>query len=356
MRNALSHGLRVAAIGAALLVASPSLAQEAQGDLEKFTFALAIDSMVQQYPYHVARELGFYAEEGLDVEFQDVGGSSNVVQQIIAGNVNAGSPSPGALLNAVAQGNDLRQVFSHQFKSVFTLATPADSGVTTVADLKGKTVGVSDLAGGEVPIVRAVLREAGLQEGETVQLLPVGEGSALTLNAIQNGQIQAYSSNMFDVAAVEAAGVDMNVILPEAVANFPGNGVVVTTEALQENGEQLVGFLRALAKAIVWSDAHPQEAYEIAARLSPEQFEDEALAKASWEAAQTLKQRPEALKDAPIGTHYMPGVQAYHDFLRQGSEEEGALPRDVDLNNVMDTSLLEEVNQFDRAAVEQIQP
>jgi ABC-type nitrate/sulfonate/bicarbonate transport system substrate-binding protein len=348
--------MRAAAIGAALLVASPSLAQETQGNLEKFTFGLAVDSMVQQYPYHIAKELGFYAEEGLDVEFQDLGGSSNVVQQIIAGNVNAGSPSPGALLNAVAQGNDLRQVFSHQFKSVFTLATPADSGVKTVADLKGKTVGVSDMSGGEIPIVRAVLREAGLQEGVTVQLLPVGEGSALTVNAIQNGQIQAYSSNLFDVAAVEAAGIDMNVILPDSVANFPGNGVVVTAEVLEENREQIVGFLRALAKAIVWSEAHPQEAFEIAARLSPEQFEDEALAKASWEAAQTLKERPDALKDTPLGTHYMPGVETYHSFLRQGSEEEGALSKDVDLNTLMDTSLLAEVNEFDRAAVEQIEP
>jgi NitT/TauT family transport system substrate-binding protein len=132
--------------------------------------------------------------------------------------------------------------------------------------------------------------------------------------------------------------------------------VVVTAEALQNERKQIVGFLRGLAKAIVWSEAHPEEAFAIAARLRPEQFEDEKLAKASWEAAQTLKERPEALKDAPIGTHFMPGVQAYHDFLRQGSEEEGALPKDVDLNTLMDTSLLEEVNQFDRAAVEKVQP
>lgn len=356
MRNGFAHGLRALAISAGLLAAIPSVAQEAQGDLEEFTFAFAIDSMVQQYPYYVARELGFYADEGLDVKFQDVGGSSAVVQQVIAGNVDAGSPSPGVLLNAVAQGNDLHQIFSHQFKSVFTLATPADSGVKTVTDLKGKAVGVSELSGGEVPIVRAVLREAGLQEGEDVQIVPVGEGSALTVSALQNGQVHAYSSNLFDVAAIETAGIDMNTILPESVANFPGNGVVVTAEALEENREQLAGFLRALAKAIVWSEAHPEEAYEMAARLSPEQFEDEALARASWEAAQTLKERPAELADAPIGTHYMPGMQAYHDFLRQGSEEEGALPRDVDLNELMDTSLIEEANKFDRTAVEQIQP
>ena len=354
MRNAFAKSFGALAIGAGLLAAGPALGQEAQGDLEEFTFAFAVDSMVQQYPYYVARELGFYAEEGLDVQFEDVGGSSAVVQQVIAGNVDAGSPSPGVLLNAVAQGNDLRQIFSHQFKSVFTLATPADSGVQEVADLEGKAVGVSELSGGEVPIVRAVLREAGLQEGDNVQIVPVGAGSALTVNALQSGQVQAYSSNMFDVAAIEAAGIDMNTILPESVANFPGNGVVVTTEALEENREQLVGFIRALAKAIVWSEANPEEAYAIAARLSPEQFEDEALAKASWEAAQTLKERPAELEGQPIGTHYMPGVEAYHSFLRQGSEEEGALPTDVDLATVMDTSLIEEANQFDRAAVEQI--
>ena len=49
----------------------------------------------------------------------------------------------------------------------------------------------------------------------------------------------------------------------------------------------------------------------------------------------------------------MEGFQQYHDFLLQGSEEEGALPEPVDLEQVLDESLLEEANDFDHAAIEE---
>jgi NitT/TauT family transport system substrate-binding protein len=339
--------IAVALVASAFATAAlPATAQE----LEPLTVGFAVNSMVQQVPYHAAKELGYFAEEGLDVEFEFFDGSSAVVQQIVSGNVDVGSPSAGALFNAVVQGHDLKVIFSFQYKSVFTLGTPADSGVTTVADLEGKAVGVSELSGGEVPIVRAVLREVGLTEGEEVAIIPIGDAPAMTVNALQSGQVQAYSSNMFDIAAIEAAGVPMTIILPDSVSNFPGNSMVVTAETLAEKPKQLTGFLRALAKAIVYVDANRDEAYAMAARLAPEEFENEALAQASFDAARTLRERPAAMGDAPIGANFMPGVQAYHDFMRQGSEEEGALMQDLDLAAIIDESLLAEANQFDHAA------
>jgi ABC-type nitrate/sulfonate/bicarbonate transport system substrate-binding protein len=305
--------------------------------------------MVQQVPYHAARELGYFADEGLDVSFEYFDGSSAVVQQLVPGNVDIGSPSAGALFNAVVQGYDLKVVFSFQYKSVFTLGTPADSGITDVAGLAGHAVGVSELSGGEVPIVRAVIREAGLTEGEDVQILPIGDAPAMTVNALQTGQVIAYSSNMFDIAAIEAAGIDMNIILPDSVANFPGNSMVASAEVLAEKHTQLEGFARAMARAIVYVDANREEAYAMAAALAPEEFEDEALAQASFDAARSLRERPAAMEGAPIGSAFMPGIQAYHDFMRQGSEEEGALMQDLDLEAMVDNSLLEVANNFDAA-------
>ena len=173
------------------------------------------------------------------MEFQNAGGSSSAIRQVLAGNGDAGLPSPGAFLNAVAQGQDLRWVFSYQYSNIFTLATPTDSGISSLADLKGKKVGVSELSGGEVPLIRAVLRGAGLKEGVDVQLVPVGEGSALTVNALQKGEVDAYSSSLFDVAAIGAKGIELKVILPEAAQFFPSNGIVVTAAKLQENRDQI---------------------------------------------------------------------------------------------------------------------
>ena len=79
-------------------------------------------------------------------------------------------------------------------------------------------------------------------------------------------------------------------------------------------------------------------------------MEDLALANASFDAAYTLRERPADLEGAPIGTHFLPGIQAYHDFMRQGSEEEGALMQDIDLDALLDDSLIPAANEFDKEA------
>lgn len=336
-----------ATLVAATLGSGAALAQ----DLKQLTMGFSIDSIVQQIPYHVAKEHGYFEDEGLDVSFEFFDGSSALVQQIVAGNVDTGSPAMGSVFNAIVQGHDLKVYLSWQYKSVFTLATPADSGVKTVADLKGKAVGVSELSGGEVPVVRAVLREAGLTEGEDVRIIPVGEGSALTVNALQTGQIHAYSSNLFDVAAIRAAGIPMDIIMPESVANFPGNSLIARGDRLEEDREAFQGVARAMARALVYVENNSEEAFELARQLRPEQLEEEALSRASWEAAYTLRERPDDMAaDAPIGTPYRPGIQAYHDFMREGSEEEGALMADVDIETLLDDSFIAAANEFDKEA------
>lgn len=311
-----------------------------------------VESVNQYHPFYIADELGYFAEEGLQVSFQDAGGSSAAIQQVIAGNADAALPAPSAFLNAVAQGYDLRWVYSYQYANIFTLAATEASGIKTIQDLKGKRVGVSDLAGGEVPLVRAVLEEAGLSQGADVQLVPVGDGSALTVEALRTGQVDAYSSNLFDIAAIQSQGIGMVTILPQEAQDFPANGVVVSAQMLEDNPEKLAGFLRAVAKGVVYSAANDERAFAMAAEIRPEEFEDTSIARPSWDVARRLKTPPAALKDAPLGSHYLEGFQAYHDFLRQGTEEEGALPVDVDLSKALDTSLIEAANDFGRAAVE----
>jgi ABC-type nitrate/sulfonate/bicarbonate transport system substrate-binding protein len=65
------------------------------------TFALTNQRAPQYYSYYLAEELGFYDEEGLDVEIVVVQGSSAAVQQIVGGNVDIGHPSAPA----TAQGS-----------------------------------------------------------------------------------------------------------------------------------------------------------------------------------------------------------------------------------------------------------
>ncbi len=81
----------------------------------------------------------------------------------------------------------------------------------------------------------------------------------------------------------------MNVILPEDAKNFPSNGIVVTAEKLASERDLITGLARAVAKAVVYSAAHDDKAFEMAASIAPEEFEDETFATHAWEAARILK-------------------------------------------------------------------
>lgn len=87
------------ATSVALLLSSSHLAAQ---QLETFTFMFPVESVNQYHPFYIADKLGYFAEEGLQVSFQDAGRSSAAIQQVIAGNADAALPAPSAFLNAVA--------------------------------------------------------------------------------------------------------------------------------------------------------------------------------------------------------------------------------------------------------------
>ena len=71
--------------------------------MQSVTLALSTTSSFG-YGFHIAKGLGFYADEGLDVELQGTGGSSDVAQILAAGNAEAGMGVPGAMLPAIEAG------------------------------------------------------------------------------------------------------------------------------------------------------------------------------------------------------------------------------------------------------------
>lgn len=323
----------------------------AEGGMTKLTFLMPAPSVMQYHPWQIAKELGYFAEEGVDVEIVAGDGSSSILQQIISGNADVGAPSPGATMLAASTGRDLVTFYQYEYSNIFTLAASEESGITAVDQLRGKSVGVSDLAGGEVPLVRAALKEAGLKEGEDVTITPVGEGGSLTLNALREGKIQAYASSLFDEALVTAAGYPMVDILPERLQSFPANTVVTTPKMMEEKGPALVGMMRGVAKAILFTEINPDAAIKIASKYAPEEFSDPAVVESGWEAITKLKTVPAAMADQPRGSFPKDSWTEYMEFLQQGSEEEGALQGPVDLDTLLDSSYLEEINDFDHEAV-----
>lgn len=327
---------------------------EATGDLSEVTFALTNQRAIQYHPYYLADYLGYFEDEGLDVSFEIVRGSSAAVQQLIANNVDIAHPSGPATAQGVSEGHCLRQVYSYEHINVFGLSGVAEQGIDEISDLQGQTVGISEPSGGEVPLIRGILAEGGLEENVDYNFIPVGEGGAQTVNALQSGAAQAYGSSVYDVASTEAGGVELNNLMPNKFRYMPSTSIVVTCDTLESERETLIGFGRAVAKATVFSQANQDAAWDITETYEPTLFEDESVAQAFWDAANASLQQPPDNEGKPWGSHHYEGWEVYLETATEGTEEEGALePEAVEtvLNETLTEELIPEVNDFDEGAV-----
>lgn len=173
-----------------LAAAALSFGAASAADLVKFDGVTAQGGpTAQMFPIFVAQEMGYYTEEGLDVTLNYSKGSSDAARQLAAGNVDWGIFSAAATMQAMQRGFPLKAIMQIYYPDTFDIVVPKDSPVQSMADMAGKTIGVSDLAGGEVPMVRASIVESGLKEGTDVKLVIAGEGDPTTIRSFEADRI-----------------------------------------------------------------------------------------------------------------------------------------------------------------------
>lgn len=293
-----------------------------------------------EYPHRVAEAKGYFEDEGIKSSYQYAGGSSEVIQQLVAGNGDVGVTCASAIVDAYAQGfTQVRPVFTTVYGSIFGMAVPEGSDVDDPADLAGKTIGISDPAGGEVPIVRGILDAAGLSE-QDVKLLPIGEGTAVALKAIKDGKVDAVGGSFSDFVALRVQGLGLRPVGAETIEDLPACGVVVTQKYLDGNRGVVEGFLRGSAKGVVFGQNDPEATLEILRQASPDGFEGD-LGTGLVDLYMPLMAPPEG---EPIGDITAASYQKYIDFVGAEAPEE-------DLSDLIVNDLVEPANDFDVAEV-----
>lgn len=332
----MTHAFRLMTAGAligASLIALTGIA--AAQDLVKFHGVTAQGGpTAQMFPIFLAQEQGYYAEEGLDVVLNYSKGSSDAARQLAAGNVDWGIFSSAATMQTVQRGFSLKAIMQIYYPDTFDIVVPADSDVMTMADMKGKTIGLSDLAGGEVPMTRASIVETGLKEGSDVKLVVAGEGDPTTIRSFTEGRIQAYSGAKRDLLLIPAQGIPTRSITPEAIAKFPGDALSVRLETYEADPELLVKFVRATLKGRAWGMANSDATFELLkTKYAAASLGDNPVAPEFWELVKTYYTAPESVTQH--GT-FLPDAWAFYmDYLQLGEGEQQALAGPVDLSTVL---------------------
>ncbi len=131
---------------------------------------------------------GFFEEEGLEVELKSARGSALGAQLVVTGQadvVHAGT-SVGLMVPA-SKGSPLVAFYNMITQNFQMPAVPEDSPIKTLKDLKGKKLGVIGQATATIPIVKAVLEDAGVDPNKEVTFVDVGYG-AQAAAALEAGQ------------------------------------------------------------------------------------------------------------------------------------------------------------------------
>lgn len=140
-------------------------------------------------PNMLTKQLGFFDQQGLDVTLIDEASGQSSEDEVLAGQVDAGSGSYNHTIELQAAGKQMESVVQLGVApGEAEMVSSKEAGqIHSFADLKGKNLGVTELGSGTQTLQTVMLHNAGLKPSD-VHFIPVGAGDTF-IAAMQQGKI-----------------------------------------------------------------------------------------------------------------------------------------------------------------------
>lgn len=191
--------------------------------------------------WYMARDAGFYAAQGLNVDIINMNGGSRGAEELQAGRIDIMHVGLSSVIRVNHAGGDLRVIGSLSNVIRFTLFSAP--GVTNAVALKGGIVGVSTFGSESDSTVTLALQKLGLTRGD-VTVKEYG-GGAHRLQAVKAGEIKATALNEPTASLARAEGVNMLVDLVPDQIPWLFSGMVVRRADIAARHDVLSRFLKA---------------------------------------------------------------------------------------------------------------
>lgn len=344
------HSRLVAMLLAGAGVALATLPAAAQTTLRVGWCARTVSSAAA--PYAIATKMGWFEKAGIKVEIVPLPGSGECAKFVATREIPFALPSiePVAVLRS--QGAKLKYFYTAYQGNVYGMAVPADSPIKTVADMKGKKIGVISMASASAIIARALAKQAGLDPAKDISIVVAGEAGQ-TAALLRNGSVDALSQFDTQYALVENAGIKLRRLSHPEIDKFPSNGFLGLEGTLVTMRKEAIALARGYAMGTLFAMTNPEAAIRIMWEVWPQTKatgKDEATA--LKHDISTLNARAEAWRLEKAGAkkwgeNVVPNYQSYLDWLlAQGTIKQKATAADF-----LDNSMIDDINKFDAAEV-----
>jgi NitT/TauT family transport system substrate-binding protein len=224
--------------------------------------------------------------------------------------------------------------------------------VRTIADLKGKMIGVISMGSAGVPVAKALVATAGLNPESDVTIVVAGEG-AQTAAMLRSKQVDALSHFDTQYAMVENAGVKLRLLDTKEIDRYPANGFLALDETLKSRRADAVAVAKGYAMGTVFAIANPEAAVKILYEVFPQTKptgKDEATAirdDVRVIGARIVNWKLDKAGVKRWGENSETNYAAYAEFM----QKYGIIKEKVSAKDLMTNDLIADINRFDPAKV-----
>lgn len=214
---------------------------------------------IQYAPFYVAIDKGYFADEGIEIEF-DYAFETDGVALVGAGELPFAVASGEQVLLARSQGLPVVYAFAWYQQFPISIISAPELNINEPADLRGQTIGLPGLFGANYIGLQALLFSAGLTPDD------------VKMDAIGFNQVEAYASGQKDIVVGYAANepsvlasqdFKLNELRVADYVQLTANGIISSEMTIANEPELVKSMARALARGIADTIADPDEAYEI---------------------------------------------------------------------------------------------
>jgi NitT/TauT family transport system substrate-binding protein len=221
-------------------------------------------------PTTLAQELGFYRDEGLDVELQDFPGGAKALQALVGGSADVVSGFYDHTIQMAADGREMVSfVTMLRFPGLVLVTSPQSAAsITRIEDLKGRIAGVTTAGSSSQMLLANMLQRHGLGP-DAVSITAIGS-AATAIAAIEHGKVDVgmMADPAFTLVARRNPGVRVLADLRTAAgvkdafgtSSYPAAVLYSKGDWIRANHDTTARLARAITRTLSWMQAHtPQE-------------------------------------------------------------------------------------------------
>jgi NitT/TauT family transport system substrate-binding protein len=248
-------------VAALLMLAAASASPRAQPPpLKHVELGIGGQSLLSYLPLTLGLRLGYFRDEGLDVNISDFAGGSKSIEALVAGSVDVVG---GAYENALflqARGVDLNAVLllTDRFGLVFALNKKLAATYKSPKDIRGLKIGVTAPGSAVSNALEIILAKDGLK-ADDVSMISIGGGPG-AIAAMKSGQIDGLVLSDPAIGHLEATGTITPIVdsREESGQSYLYGGpnanssVLVRASFAKEHPEIVQPFVNAVVRTLKW--------------------------------------------------------------------------------------------------------